>query len=90
MKNLGHLNYFLGLKITSSDDGFYLTQAKYTFDLLSRASPTNHKIVDTPIELNVRLTPSREPLPDPTLYQQFVGSLVYLTVTWPAISYAVH
>ena len=81
MKDLGHLNYFLGLKITSSDDGFYLTQAKYTSDLLSRASPTNHKIVDTPIELNVRLTPSREPLPDPTLYQQFVGSLVYLTVT---------
>jgi hypothetical protein len=35
MKDLGHLSYFLGLEITSFDDGFYLTQAKYTSDLLS-------------------------------------------------------
>ena len=35
MKDLGHLSYFMGLEITFSDDGFYLTQAKYTFDLLS-------------------------------------------------------
>ena len=90
MKDLGHLSYFLGLKITSSDDGFYLTQAKYTSDLLSRAGLTDHKIVDTPIELNARLTSSsRELLPDPTLYQQLVGSLVYLTVTRPNILYAV-
>jgi hypothetical protein len=91
MKDLGHLNYFLGLEITSSDDGFYLTQAKYTSDLLSQAGLTDHKIVDTPIELNARLTPSsRELLPDPTLYRQLVGNLVYLTVTRPDISYAVY
>ena len=81
MKDLGHLSYFLGFEITSSDDGFYLTQAKYTSDLLSRAGLIDHKIVDTLIELNARLTPSGEPLPDPTIYQQLVGNLVYLTVT---------
>jgi hypothetical protein len=82
MKELGHLSYFLGLEITSSDDGFYLTQAKYTSDLLSQAGLIDHKFVDTPIELNARLTPSSgELLPDPTLYRQLVGSLVYLTVT---------
>uniref|UniRef100_A0A2N9F1H5 Reverse transcriptase Ty1/copia-type domain-containing protein n=1 Tax=Fagus sylvatica TaxID=28930 RepID=A0A2N9F1H5_FAGSY len=91
MKDLGHLNYFLGLEITYSDDGFYLTQAKYTSDLLSRVGLTDHKIVDTPIKLNARLAPSSgELLPDPTLYRQLVGSLVYLTVTRPDISYAVH
>ena len=66
----------MGLEITSSDDGFYLTQAKYTSDHLSRAGLTDHKIVDTPIELNAHLTPSsRELLPDLTLYRQLAGSL---------------
>ena len=91
MKDLRHLSYFLGLEITSSNDGFYLTQAKYTSDLLSQAGLTNHKIVDTPIEFNAHLTPSSgELLPDLTLYRQLVGSLVYLTVIRPDISYAVH
>ena len=59
MKDLGHLNYFLGLEITHSTDGLYITQAKYVSDLLSRAGLTNSKTVDTPVELNTHLTPSR-------------------------------
>jgi transposase InsO family protein len=91
MKDLGPLSYFLGLEISSSSDGYYLTQAKYISDLLSRANLTDSKIVDTPTELNTRLTPDDgEPLRDFTLYRHLVGSLVYLTVTRPDISYAVH
>jgi hypothetical protein len=62
----------------------------------SRSAPlpsliTDSKIVDTPIEYNNRLnTHDGEPLPDATLYRQLVGSLVYLIVTRPDISYAVH
>uniref|UniRef100_A0A2N9EYP1 Uncharacterized protein n=1 Tax=Fagus sylvatica TaxID=28930 RepID=A0A2N9EYP1_FAGSY len=52
---------------------------------------TAKDIADTPIEYNNRLnTHDGEPLPDATLYRQLVGSLVYLTVTRPDISYAVH
>ena len=36
-------------KLTHLADGYYLTQAKYTFDLISRSSVTNSKIVETPI-----------------------------------------
>uniref|UniRef100_A0A2N9GXF4 Reverse transcriptase Ty1/copia-type domain-containing protein n=1 Tax=Fagus sylvatica TaxID=28930 RepID=A0A2N9GXF4_FAGSY len=91
MKDLGPLSYFLGLEVSSSSDGYYLTQAKYTSDLISRAGITDSKIVDTPIEYNNRLnTHDGEPLPNATLYRQLVGSLVYLTVTRPDISYAVH
>uniref|UniRef100_A0A2N9GXG4 Integrase catalytic domain-containing protein n=1 Tax=Fagus sylvatica TaxID=28930 RepID=A0A2N9GXG4_FAGSY len=91
MKDLGPLSYFLGLEVSSSSYAYYLTQAKYTSDLISRAGITDSKIVDTPIEYNNRLnTHDGEPLPDATLYRQLVGSLVYLTVTRPDISYAVH
>ncbi|XP_059598661.1 uncharacterized mitochondrial protein AtMg00810-like [Vitis vinifera] len=69
MKDLGHLSYFLGLEITHSTYGLYITQAKYASDLLSQAGLTDSKTVDTPVELN---------------------ALVYLTVTRPDISYAVH
>ena len=36
-------------KLTHLADGYYLTQAKYNFDLISRSSVTNSKIVETPI-----------------------------------------
>ena len=55
MKDLDPLNYFLGLEVSSSTDGYYLTQPKYTSNLISRASITDSKIVDTPIEYNCRL-----------------------------------
>jgi hypothetical protein len=82
MKDLGSLSYFLGLEISSSSDGYYLTQAKYISDLLSRTNLTDSKIVNTLTELNTCLTPhDGEPLCDCTLYRHLVGSLVYLTVT---------
>ena len=55
MKDLIPLNYFLSLEVSSSADGYYLTQAKYTSDMISRASITDSKIVDTSIEYNYRL-----------------------------------
>jgi hypothetical protein len=93
MKDLGTLWNFLGLEISSSSssNGYYLTQAKYISDLLSRANLTDCKTVDTPNELNAHLNlHDGEPLRDSTLYRHLVGSLVYLTVTRPDISYAVY
>ena len=91
LKDLRHLNYFLGLEITHSTDGLYITQAKYASNLSSRARLTDNKTVDTPVELNAHLTPTGgKPLSNPSLYRRLVGSLVYLTVTRPDISYAVH
>ena len=70
MKDLGHLSYFLGLEITHSTDGLYITQVKYASDLLSRAGLTDSKTVDTPVELNVHLTPSEgKPFSNPSLYR---------------------
>ena len=91
MKDLGHLTYFLGFEITHSTNGLYITQAKYASDLLSRAGLTDSKTIDTPVELNAHLTPSGgKPLSNPSLYKRLVGNLIYLTVTRPDISYAIH
>ena len=90
MKYLGTLSYFLGFKVTSSSDGHYLSQAKYAYDLLSKAGITDNKTVSTLLEYNAELTPlDGEPISDATRYHQLVGSLIYLTVTRPDISHAV-
>ena len=58
MKDLGHLSDFLGLEITHSTDGFYITQTKYASELFSRAGLTNSKTIDILVEFNAHLTPS--------------------------------
>ena len=70
MKDLGTLSYFLGLEVTSPFDGYYLSQAKYAYDLLSKAGITNNKTVSTPLEYNAKLTPlDGEPISDATRYR---------------------
>ncbi|XP_028099981.1 uncharacterized protein LOC114299448 [Camellia sinensis] len=89
MKDLGLLSYFLGLEISHDPSGYFLSQAKYTSDLLARASLTDCKTASTPLNPQTHLTPlDGHLLSDVTLYRQLVGSLVYLMVTRPDITYA--
>ena len=75
MKDLGTLSYFLGLEVISSSDGYYLAQAKYTSDLLSKAGITDNKTVSTLLEYNAKLTPlDGKPISNATRYRQLVGS----------------
>ena len=93
MQGIQDLKHFLGrqFEVSSTADGFYLTEAKYTSDLISRANITDSKIVDIPIEYNCRLNShDGKSLSDATLYRQIVGSLIYPTVTRLDISYAVY
>ena len=49
MSDLGSLRYFLGIEVSSSPEGFYLSQEKYIHDLLDRTSLTDHRTVETPM-----------------------------------------
>ena len=90
MKDLGILNYFLGLEVTSSSDGYYLFQAKYVSDFLSKVDIIDNKTVSTPLEYNAKLKLlDGEPISDAPCYRQLVGSLIYLIVTRPDISHVV-
>jgi hypothetical protein len=87
MSDLGPLRYFE----ISTPERFLLSQEKYIQDLLDRSSLTDFWTVETLMELNVHLTPTDgERLEDLTRYRHIVGSLVYLGVTRPNISYSVH
>jgi hypothetical protein len=86
MSDLGPLRYFLGIGISSTPEGFFF----YIHDLLDQAFFTNHWTAETPMEFNVHFIPTDgEPLDDPTRYRHIIGSLVYLGVTRPYISYFV-
>jgi hypothetical protein len=54
MSDLDPLRYFLGIEISSTPEGFFLSQEKYIQDLLNRASLTDHQTAETPLELNVQ------------------------------------
>ncbi|KAG9447257.1 hypothetical protein H6P81_013385 [Aristolochia fimbriata] len=58
---------------------------------LSHAGLSDNRTSDTPLELIVKFRPfDGELMADPTLYRQLVGGLLYLRITRPDISYAVH
>ncbi|EXB31658.1 E3 ubiquitin-protein ligase RFWD3 [Morus notabilis] len=66
-------------------------QQEYASDLIAKAGLIDSKIAPSPLEQNVRLSPSDDTLlTDLTLYRILVGSLVNLTVTRPDIAYVVH
>ncbi|XP_058788410.1 secreted RxLR effector protein 161-like [Vicia villosa] len=91
MKELGTLRYFLGIEVAYSPRGYLLSQSKYIANILEQARLSDNRVAHSPLELNVKYAPSDVvPLLDTTLYRTLVGSLVYLTITRPNISYDVH
>ncbi|GJX54582.1 retrovirus-related pol polyprotein from transposon RE1, partial [Tanacetum coccineum] len=47
IKDLGDLSYFLGLEVSYTNDGLFLSQAKYATDVLSRATLLDSKPMST-------------------------------------------
>ena len=52
MKDLGALKYFLGVEVSRSKQGLFLSQQNYMLDLLAETGNSACKLVNTPIEIN--------------------------------------
>ena len=55
MKDLGHLKHFLGIEVSRSDKGIFLSQRKYALDLLQEIGMSACQPVDTPVEEGLKL-----------------------------------
>jgi hypothetical protein len=90
MTDLGFLHYFLGLQVFQTNEGFFLSQSKYACELLCRFHMDDCKPAPSPFQYEIKLTTTcTSPEVDATLYRQLVGSLLYLTHTYPNISFVV-
>lgn len=90
MKDLGPLQYFLGLEVQTISACIFLHQHKYTQELIVLAGLQEANSVQTPMEVNVlHHNDEGELLVDPSLYRQLVSSLNFLTITRPDLAFAV-
>ena len=55
MKDLGPLKYFLGIEVSRSSEGIFLSQRKYALDLLQETGMSGCQPVNTPIEEGLKL-----------------------------------
>lgn len=65
IKDLGLLNYFLGIEVSKTTEGYVLTQRKYTKELLHECELDLSKSAVTPFPLNLKLTPDGDVYDNP-------------------------
>ncbi|GJZ51772.1 reverse transcriptase, RNA-dependent DNA polymerase [Tanacetum coccineum] len=74
-----------------TSQGTHLNQRKYILDLLHDVGLTATKPVASLMPTNLKLSlGKRNPLSNLEAYRRSIGRLLYLTMTWPDISYVVH
>ena len=89
MKDLGHLKYFLGIEVSRSDKGIFLSQRKYALDLLQETGMSACQPADTPVEEGLKLCVETNQVPvNKGRYQRLIGRLMYLAHTRPDLAYA--
>jgi hypothetical protein len=90
MKDLGELRYFLGIEVIQSLKGIWLLQRQYALNKLSKYGMIGYKPISIPMEQNVKLSADEGDLvEDTTIYRRIMGSLIYMTITRPYLSYVV-
>ncbi|XP_049350142.1 uncharacterized mitochondrial protein AtMg00810-like [Solanum verrucosum] len=90
MKDLGLVNFFLGISISACKGGYFLNQSKYIHDLLNRTGLFSSKPINTLLSSKSLIaSDTSPPFYDPSLYHSLIGGLQYLTFTRPDIAFSV-
>jgi hypothetical protein len=90
MKDLGKLHYFLSIEVIQSLKGIWLLQKQYALNKLTEYGMTGCKPISIPLEQNAKLSANEgDRVEDTIMYRRIVGSLIYMTITRPDLSYAV-
>ncbi|XP_019244384.1 PREDICTED: uncharacterized protein LOC109224252 [Nicotiana attenuata] len=90
IKDLGVLNYFLGIEVAYLPSGILLHQRTFIRDLLHDCNCDMLSHVTCPMDLNSKLKAAMgDPLPSPDTYRSLVGKLNFLTHTRPDLCFAV-
>jgi hypothetical protein len=89
LKDIGHLHHFLGMSVSRTPSGMFLSQRHYMLEILGRASMTDCNPCSTPIDTNAKLSADGPPIADATDYRALAGALQHLTFTHPDICYVV-
>jgi hypothetical protein len=86
MSMMGELTYFLGFQVKQLKDDTFISQMKYTQDLLKRFGMKDAKPANTPMGTNghVDLNKGGKSV-DQKAYQSMIGSLLYLCASRPDI-----
>ncbi|PKU60505.1 putative mitochondrial protein [Dendrobium catenatum] len=91
MKNLGPITYFLGMQIISTVHGLHMSQSTYASEILNRAGMKDCKPISSPSPSKF-FSKSSSPVSSAEAehFRHVVGSLQYLTITRPDISFTVN
>jgi hypothetical protein len=91
LKDMGSLHFFLGIEVIPTQAGLFLSQHKYVRELLNTTSMSGAKDVSTPLSTtqSLQLVDGTSAV-DSSKFRRVMGSLQYLSLTRPDISFAVN
>jgi hypothetical protein len=87
---MGELKYFFGFQIKQLEDGTFISQTKYTHDLLKKFGMDKAKPIKTPMGRNGHLDLDMGGKSvEQKVYRYMIGSLLYLCASRPDIMLSV-
>jgi len=87
---VGELTYFLGLQVKQMEDTIFISQSKYTKNIVRKFGLDNTIHKRTPTTTYLKLSKDENGVAvDQSLYISMIGSLQYLTTSRPDIIFVV-